>query len=400
MANETLTNQMIARSAAAILSEEAPFIMNLNRGREEEFKKKSNGYKPGDSVDIKIPPVGVVYSGSTFVPHDHKEQKVSLTVDIEKGIGLNFSNNERIFEVTEFEERFIRPQMVTLSAEIEADLIARAMVTTPNLVGTPGTVPDSLKTWAQARGKLQAFLAPPTNRCSLMTSAANIELTDEARQLFNTGKQGDKSYVKGCIGEALGAKFYEHQSLYVHVNGTQAAFNVQGTASTGNSLNVNSVTNGSTITKGTIFTLPGVFAVHPLTGVPRDFLQQFVVTEDVAFTGTTGTLPIYPELQPSASLPNRTISAAPAAGATATVVGGAGTSFARNLMYQKDAFTAAFVPREKVATCDSKVATLPNGISVLVTTDGDGSDLSQFTRCDVLYGFQAVRPLHAVAITQ
>lgn len=399
MANETLTNKMIARSAAAILSEESPFIMNLNRGREEEFKKKTNGYKAGDNVDIRIPPVGVVYDGTTFVKHDHKETKVNLKVDTEKGIGLDFSNNERTLEVSQFEERFIRPQMRVLASIIEADLIAKAMVTVPNLVGTPGSVPDTLKVYAAARGKLQQYLAPPSDRCMLFSSAANIELTDEARKIFNTGNQGDKAYLRGAIGEALGADWYEHQSLYVHTNGTQgnfeaAASNVEG-AST---LLARALTSSNTLTKGTVFTLAGVFAVHPLTGVARSELQQFVVTEDFTAGGTTGTVSIFPALNSVG--PNKTISALPATGAAATVVGAASSAFARNLMYQKDAFTAAFVPREKIASADCDNATLPNGISVMVTTWGDGSDLTQATRADVLYGFQAVRPLHAVGITE
>lgn len=398
MANVTLTNKMIAASAAAILSEESPFIMGLNRGREEEFKKKPNGYKPGDNVDIRIPPVGVVYDGVTFVPHDHKEQKVNLKVDTEKGIGLSFSNNERTLEVSDFEERFVRPQMRVLAATIESDLINKAMVTVPNMVGTVGTVPSTLKVYAAARAKLQQYLAPPSDRCALISSAANIELTDEARKIFNTGKQGDKAYLRGAIGEALGSDWYEHQSLYVHINGTQGNFTAAAAAVAGSVLKASGLTSGQTLTKGTIISVAGVKAVHPLTGVAYAFDQQFVVTEDFTAGGTTGNISVYPEM--NAAGPNKTVSALPATSAVVTVVGGANTAFGRNLMFQKDAFTAAFVPREKIASHDCSVATLPNGISVMVTTGGTFSDLSQATRCDVLYGFASVRPMHACAIAE
>lgn len=398
MANVTLTNQMIARSAAAILSEESPFIMNLNRGREEEFKKKANGYKSGDNVDIRIPPVGVVYDGVTFAAHDHQETKVNLKVDTEKGIGLDFSNNERTLEVSQFEERFLRPQMRVLASTIEADLIAKAMVTVPNHVGTPGTTPANLKVYAEARGKLQQFLAPPSDRCTLMSSAANIELTDEARQLFNTGNQGDKAYLRGAIGEALGADWYEHQSLYVHTNGSQGNFAAAASAAAGTTLKAKGLTNTNTLTKGTVISIAGVKAVHPLTGVAYAFDQQFVVTEDFTASGTTGDIEVYPAM--TVTGPNKTVSALPATDAVITVVGTASTSYARNLMFQKDAFTAAFVPREKIASHDCSNATLPNGISVMVTTGGTFSDLSQATRADVLYGFAAVRPMHAVGITE
>ena len=41
-----------------------------------------------------------------------------------------------------------------------------------------------------------------------------------------------------------------------------------------------------TVTKGTIITIAGVFAVHPLTGANTGVLQQFVVTEDTSLNAT------------------------------------------------------------------------------------------------------------------
>ena len=64
MANKVLTHQMIAREAAKMLEEEAPFIANINKGRQDEFGADTQGYKKGDSVKIKIPTSGQVFDGA------------------------------------------------------------------------------------------------------------------------------------------------------------------------------------------------------------------------------------------------------------------------------------------------------------------------------------------------
>lgn len=45
MANTILTHQMIAREAAKMLTEESPFIANINKGRQDEFGVDVQDYK-------------------------------------------------------------------------------------------------------------------------------------------------------------------------------------------------------------------------------------------------------------------------------------------------------------------------------------------------------------------
>lgn len=403
MANTTLTHQMIAREAAKILAEEAPFIMNINRGRQDEFGESISGYQKGDTVKIKIPATGVVFDGSQFAgggsATDSKEQSVNLTLDTQKHIALQFGAKEKLLELTDFRERILRPQMQTLSSVVEADLMSKAYAGVPNLVGTAGSLPSTMKTYAQARAKMQQYLAPPGERSTLFSSDANTELVDASRQLFHAKDQIERGFLRGTIGEAQGAMFYEHQSMPVHTNGSQVTgFAVNAAAQTGASLGLKGLTSTNTITKGTVFTIANVFAVHPLTGVSTGKLQQFVVTEDFTASGTTGSVSISPAITPVG--PNKTVNASPAADAVCTLVGAASTGYRQNLMFQKDAFTAAFAPLPVLASCEGYTARLPNGVSVRVMTFGDGNNDYERTRIDVLYGFTVVRGLHAARITE
>lgn len=402
MANTNLTHQMIAREAAAILEEEAPFLANINRAREDEFGQNVNGYQKGQTVKVKIPPVGKVFDGSQFAgggaASDSVESSVDLTLDTQKHIALQFGAKEKLLEITDFKERFLRPQIRTLASVVEADLLAKAYAGVPNIVGSAGSVPTVMKTYAQARAKMQAFLTPPADRSVCFSSDANTELVDASKALFHAGEQVKRGFLRGTIGEAQGAMFYEHQSMPVHTNGTQASWTVNGASQTGSTLAIGGLTAAQTIKKGTIFTIAGVYAVHPLTGLAYNTLQQFVVTADFTAGGTTGFIGIFPAINPNA--PNKTVSASPANAAACTMFGSASTSYRQNLMFHKDAFTTAFAPLPVLASCEGYTASLPSGVSVRVMTFGDGNNDYERTRIDVLYGLQTVRGLHASRITE
>jgi hypothetical protein len=404
MPNTNLTHQVVAREAAKILEEEAPFISNINKGRQDEFGEDISGYKPGESVRIKIPPTGVVFDGSQFAAGgsatDSIERAVTLTLDTQKHTGLQFGAKEKLLEVTDFRERILRPQMRTLASVVEGDLLAKAYWTVPNLVGTAGSVPTTMKTYAQARQKLQETLSPPGERSTLFSSASNVELVDASRQLFHAGDEIERGFLRGRIGEAQGAMFYEHQSMPVHTNGSQVASLLVNTvpAAGASSMAVDGGTGTNTVTRGSVFTIAGVFAVHPLTGVSLGTLQQFTVTANLTLAAGAGTLSFYPALR--AVGPNKTVSALPADNAALTFIGAASTAYRQNLMFHKDAFTTAFAPLPVLASCEGYTARLPSGVSVRVMTFGDGNNDYERTRIDVLYGFVAVRPEHACRITE
>lgn len=397
MANNILTHQMIAREAAKMLEEHAPFIANINKGRQEEFGKDVQGYKKGDTVTIKIPTSGKVHDGAVFAGgnagDDVLEQSVNLKLDTQKHVALQFGAKEKLLDITDFKERILRPQMQTLSSVVEADLIARGVVGVPNTVtmSLSGTNPSNAL--ALSRAKMNQFLVPSGDRSTLLTSTANVALSGEISRLYNPTQASSKAYLEGYVATAFGQDLFEHQSIATHTKGTAATITVSAASQTGSSITMTAGTGG-TLVKGDILTIAGVNAVHPLTGQDTGVLQQFVVTETV--TVATGTaVSIYPPIKPTA--PAKSVTASPASGAVVTLVDATG---AQNLAFHKDAFTAAFAPLPVLASCEGYTARLPSGISVRVMTFGDGNNDIERTRIDVLYGFQVVRGLHAVRIKE
>lgn len=403
MANGILTHQMLAREAAVILTEEMNFLSNINRGREEEFKSQPNGYKKGDFVDIGIPPVPTVFDGTNFAgggtAPDQNEQKVRLQLNTQKHVPLTFTAKEKALSISEFSKRFLKPAMNSLGSVVQADLIRRGVIATPNVVGTPGTLPNTFKTFGQARSVLERNLAPGGDRTVLLSSDASNELADAIKNQQNPSDTGNKAFKEGYITRAQNFDMYENQSLPVFANGTATGFTVSGAGQTGSTLNIGGITAGQTILQGTAFTIAGVFAVHPILGVSNGKLRQFVVTADFTASGTTGAIGIYPALSATSASVVGTVSALPANGAVASLVGAANTGYRQELAFHKDAFTAAFAPLPILASCEGYTATM-GGFSVRVMTFGNGQTDTESTRIDVLYGFAAVRPDHAVRITE
>lgn len=404
MANVTLTHQMIAREAAAMLEEMSPITKNINKARQDEFTDSINGYKKGSSVTIKIPPTGVVYNGATFAgggsAPDFQESSVTLTLNTQLHVPLTFGATEKLLNITDFKERILMPQMLTLSAAVEASLALQMAQATPNIIGTAGTVPTSMKTFSQARQKLQRRLAPPTPRYCMYTDEVNVELIDSSKTQFNPVSEMEKMFYEGSIGKAQGAGWFECVNMPTITNGTRAgSVTISGAGQTGSNLTVG-CTNADTFKKGEVITLPGAIEVHPLTGTAYGTsLRQFVITADVTASGTTAVLPIYPTID--IAMPNQTVSASPTNGGTVTfAVGTSGTAYKQSLMWHKDAYTAAFAPLPVLASCEGYTARLPSGVSVRVMTFGNGLTDTESTRVDVLMAFAGVRADHGCRIAQ
>jgi len=399
MANTILTHQMVAREAAKMLVEEDTVVKNVNTGRKGEFTEAVNGYKKGDTVKIGIPPVPVTFDGDVFAgggnAPDLAETSVDLKLDTKKHVALTFTAKEKLLSLSDFSERFLRPAMQSLRSSMNADLLMRFARATPNVVGTPGTVPNTRRVYGQARASLERFLAPTDNRSVLFSSDANLELSEANSGLFNAQRDISDIYRLGAVGDFSGFTFFENQSMPVLALGAGSGYVVNGANQTGASLAVGTGTGA--LTRGTVFTLAGVFAVHPITGISTGKLRQFLVAADYA--GGAGNVSIYPAITPTTSTVIGTVNASPANGTALTLVGAPSTGYRQNMAWHKDAFAVAYAPLPVLAGLEGYTATVKN-VSVRVMQFADGKADVESTRIDVLYGCAAVRPDHAVRITE
>jgi hypothetical protein len=236
-----------------------------------------------------------------------------------------------------------------------------------------------------------------------LNSESGAAAVDARKGLFQSSNEIAEQYKMGMIGRADGFDWYENELVNVHTNGNDVAFEVRTTVSTegATSLVVEGLTTTTgTVKKGTVFTIAGVYAVHPVTKAQYSNLQQFTVTADATADGSGyATLSISPAIYTSASAGLQNVSGFPQDGDAITPVGAASTSYAQNLMFHKNAFKMVSVPLIMPRNAEVAAQETVDGITVAVIRDFDVLQRRMITRLDFLGGLSAVRPEWACRVT-
>lgn len=395
MSNTLVTCSIVAKEALAILENMVSFSGMVNRDWEDEFtQNQSRGYSPGQTINIKRPPRYQYRAGRVAVPQATVETTVPLTLS-QGGCDLNFTSIERTLLLQKLEDK-LQAALATVANEIDRQGLQLAHYSTFNTLGTPGTLPTTqalaIAAITDTNRRLDEMAAPRDKRRALvMNPALNGAAIQGFAGLFNSQDKISKQFGSGMMVDSLGLAYAMDQNVDTHTNGTQAVAgtNVNGAGQTGSNITVVALTG--TITRGSVITLPGVFAVNPQSRVSTGVLAQFVVTADLAAGATV--IPVSPALVTSGAFQN--VSNSPTTGAPFVIFGTASGSYATNVGFHKDAFTLAMVPMWTPpggkGVIDVSQQTY-KGFTVKVTEFYDGVNDNSIMRLDVLFGWAATYP--------
>lgn len=404
MSNTLVTCTIVAKETLAILQNMLGFAKNVNRDWEPEFtSNQTRGYSPGATIQIKRPPRYTYRAGRVSVPQATVETSTSLTLS-QGGTDLGFTGFERTLSVQQLEQK-MQAAVAAVVNEIDRQGLELARTSVFNAIGTAGTLPTTqalaLQTITQANQRLDEMGAPrDKQRAFCLNPAMNASLVQGLAGLFNSSSTVSKQYGSGMMVDSLGASFAMDQNVGIHTNGTQAVagVNISGANQTGSTITTAALTGGGTsLTRGTVITLPGVFAVNPQSRASTGTLAQFVVTADCASGATS--IPISPAIVVSGAFQN--VTASPTNGAPFLVVGTVSSSYATNVAYHKDAFTLAMVPMYAPPGGKGVIDVhqmSDDGFTVKVTQYYDPINDAPNMRLDVLFGWQCVYPELAVKI--
>lgn len=399
MTNTLVTCSIVAKESLAILENMVSFSGMVNRDWEDEFTgNQSRGYSPGQTINIKRPPRYTYRSGRVAVPQATVETTVPLTLS-QGGCDLNFTSLERTLSLQKLEDK-LQAALATVGNEIDRQGLQLARQATFNTIGTPGTLPSTqalaLAAVTGINQRLDEMAAPRDKQRGLvMGPALNAAAIQGFAGLFNAGDKISKQFGSGMMVDSLGLAYAMDQNVDTHVNGTQvvAGTNINGANQTGAAVTVAAL--GGTITKGTVITLPGVYAVNPQSRVSTGVLAQFVVTADLAAGAVS--IPIAPAIVTSGAFQN--VTASPTTGAPFTIFGTASGAYQANVGFHKDAFTLAMVPMWAPPGGKGVIDVAQEtykGFTVKVTEFYDGVNDNSIMRLDVLFGWAATYPELAV----
>ena len=403
MANAVLTASIIAKEALMILDNELVMGKKVYRGYEKEFGNTVSGHEVGDTITIRRPTDFTVRDGAVASTQDVVEGSTSITVDKQKGVDFKFTSSDLALNIKDLSERVIKPAMVQLANQVDADLMALYKYV-PNWVGTPGQTINSYTDFAKGPERLDEYAVPQDGRCATLSPADHWGLLGNQTGLY-IQRPAEGAYRNGSLGMIGGVDTYMSQNVPTHTTGsdfTTVTVNQSVTTSTIAYTDVKTTMQqtitiaGGNFNAGDVFTIADVNAVNPVTKADLGFAKQFTV-----ISYSSNTLVFYPAMIWSGAFQNVKV----ATGTTdlntkaITGVGTASTGYRQNMIFNKNAFALAMVPLPMPSGATGGARESYKGMSVRVQPYYDGTNDINNWRLDVLYGVKAIDPRQATRLS-
>lgn len=393
MSNSFSVVDMVTKESLRILHEKLSFIGTIDRQYDDSFKQ--TGAKQGQSLRVREPNEYKRRQGSRIMDvQDQAEATQTITVATQDGVDMKFNSAELAQSVNSegafdnLSKNYIEPAVSVLVSGIESDMLAYATKATYNLAGTAGSAINSLTAIGAARAKLNQNLAPKDMRYVQMDSVTMGGLVSGVATYFNDSGALSEQYKEGFVKRTGMATFYENERIWTMTNTGDVAGEINnGTLTSGiTSLTVDGLTVAPT--EGMVFTVEGIYEVHPETKVAYSHLKQFVVGSG----STTTNLAFTPALIFDKTNPRQNCSGTPADGNDITFVGVLSTSYVQPIMYHKEAFQFITADLPLMDDAHKCVRRVKDGISLRVWQASDIRNDELLMRIDILYGKAALRP--------
>ena len=194
-------------------------------------------------LNVRKPPRYLGRTGATMVIEDSVETSVPVTLDTQFGVDIQFSSLELTLSIDDFSDRFIKPAVATIANKIDYDGLG-LYNSVPNVVGTIGTVPNTLMTYLDAGVALDDAMAPRDGlRSIVINPRMQATIVDALKTLFHSWTEVENQYEKGTMGLTAGFKWSMDQNVRTHTVGPLGgAPIVAGGSQTGSTLLVSGFT--------------------------------------------------------------------------------------------------------------------------------------------------------------
>lgn len=396
MSNTLKVVDMVLKESLRIAHEKATFIGTTDLQYDDSFRYQPGRGPMGQTLRVRNPNKFRRRTGSRVMDvQDVTETTQTITVATQDGVDMRFNSQELIQSVNsvsafdDLSKNYIEPAIATLVSGIESDYIAACTKATYNLVGTAGTALTDLDVLGLARAKLNQQLAPKDGNRSIMgESVVMAKLVNGLRTLNHPATETSKAYREGMLTRNAMADWYENDRMWTMPNSADVAGEINnGTLTSGiTALTVDGFTAAPVA--GMVFTVEGIYDVHPETKAAYAHLKQFTVTAGA----TTTNLTFSPAMIFDTTDPTQNCSGTPVNDADITFVGSASTNYVQQLMYHKEAFQFITADLPLMDDAHKCVRRVKDGLSMRVWMGSDIRNDELLLRVDILYGMAQLRP--------
>ncbi len=295
MSNIFNVSSLVSKATEQALHADSMLVNTVDKSRSQDFTQKK--YTPGQTITIEIEPQATITSGRVATLQDRLPKTVSATLGQYNGAwDVASINKEYDMDSEAGVVAFGRTIGLRLVREIERTGFQCAATYFGAAVGTAGTEPGSLRTWAEGRARIDDQLGMGKIYAAA-SPMAMVALTDSLKNATNPGAAISNQYVSGRIKDAAGMYFYQSNSTYRTTAGTADNTTplVDGAPTNAtNILHIDGNTAGDIVNLGTHFTVgvvggaSAVYAVDPETKQNLPYLQKFVVISTSAAADGSG----------------------------------------------------------------------------------------------------------------
>jgi FlaG/FlaF family flagellin (archaellin) len=281
MANRTLTADIIAAEALMILDNNL-VMSNLVHRAEDEFTTV-NGYRVGDTINIRKPAQFEIREGAVAAPQDVIEGKMPLVVDTQAGVDFQFTSKDLTLNIKDLSQRVMKPAMVRLANYVDQKLMG-LYASVPSWVGTAGQTINSFADLAVGIQRMDDKAIPSDDRACVLSPADYWGLLGSQTALYIT-EAAKGAYREGSLGMIGGVNTNMAQNVPAHTKGSDVSGTVNQAITT-STLTYDDVKDNDqqTITvsslnlnPGDVFTIANVSDVNPVTKATLPFAKQFRV---------------------------------------------------------------------------------------------------------------------------
>jgi len=388
--NQLLSPSIISKNTLAILENNLVAAGKVNRQFENQFNKI------GATITVRMPNRFVVKDGPSLQIQNIVEPSTALTISYQKHVDFQFSQSELLLTIEEFSDRYLKPAAVKLANQIDMDVLG-VYDSFYNLVGNPGTIPNSFASLKAVGKRMDKMAVPQDGRTLILGVDANWEIA-EALSSNNYVRSVAEPAFKGYLASIANLEIYEDQNAPQHTVGAYSGGSpvVSTGAQTGSSLVTSGWPHGVTglLNVGDVFTVTGVHSVNPANLQANSDLAEFVVTA-VANSDSSGNATI--DISPSivaldSGSAYATVDVSPLENAPITVMGAASTTYEQNLGFSRDAIGLVCVPIELPQGVDFAARQTWKGISLAIVRQFDINSYVMPCRIDTLYGVAPFYP--------
>ena len=390
----------ITKAALAVIEADATLLKHVRRD-DKEFAQDGTA-KGGDTRNIRIPGYGAWREGKTAKPSAIADTYIPVTLT-QGGADFVVSSFELTLNIDDLQQ-IIRPRIASVINQLDAELW-QLYKKIPIVTGSAsGARPTALLPYADARALIHLQSGAPKDGtdCMVLHELSQSSLVGSLGAIFNPQADIAKQYREGNLGRVNGMNCSTDRNAVTHTSGTWAGSpTMNGTTLDGATQFVtnNWSAGASTLNAGDVYTVDGVYAVDPISGLSTGVLKQWCVAATVSDSGGAMTIVNTESCRLTASGGlQANVSALPLTSARVRPFFNSAATAAQSLVFHPDGLIFATAPLADMGENCHRLKAPDLGLSIRCYEYTDGPNDNKLWRLDVLRGVALGRPGFAARV--